>query len=107
MASRRAARPRRSAAPQRHRRAKPRPERPAVVVIGFGRMGGALALGLARAGWPLAVFPRSAESLRRAAGFGLRIADHDDLREAEVCLFAVPDAAVAPLSQTLLLDLGL
>jgi predicted short-subunit dehydrogenase-like oxidoreductase (DUF2520 family) len=77
------------------------------VVVGFGRMGGALALGLLRAGWPVCVFPRSGDSLRRAAGYGLRIADHDDLAEAELCLFAVPDGAVQGLTQALLVDLGL
>src|SRR5919197_2577888 len=108
MGVRRSARPRRSPVrPQRHTRRNPLPERPRTVVVGFGRMGGALALGLLRAGWPVCVFPRSGESLRRAANYGLRIADHDDLTDAEVCLFAVPDGAIQGLAQTLLMDLGL
>jgi predicted short-subunit dehydrogenase-like oxidoreductase (DUF2520 family) len=108
MGVRRSARPRRSPAPpKRHTRRSPPPDRPRTVVVGFGRMGGALALGLHRAGWPVCVFPRSGESLRRAAAFGLRIADHEDLGDSEICLFAVPDAAIHGLAQTLLVDLGL
>lgn len=109
MPARRAARPRRTlAGPTRSTRSRQRkPERPRLVIVGFGRVGGALALGLKRAGWPVSVFPRSGESLRRAAGLGLTIADHDHLHDADVCVFAVPDAVVAPLSQSLLLDLGL
>ena len=108
MAVRRSARPRRSPAqPKRHTRRTPPSDHPRTVVLGFGRMGGALALGLYRAGWPVSVFPRSGESLRRAAGYGLRIADHDDLSAAEVCLFAVPDSAIQSLAQTMLVDLGL
>jgi predicted short-subunit dehydrogenase-like oxidoreductase (DUF2520 family) len=108
MAVRRSARPRRSpATPKRHTRRSPTSDRSRTVVLGFGRMGGALALGLLRAGWPVSVFPRSGESLRRAAGYGVRIADHDDLAGAQVCLFAVPDSAIQGLAQTMLLDLGL
>ena len=108
MPTRRAARPRRVAPrPQRRTRSKPRDDRPSVVVVGFGRMGGALALGLERAGWPVSVFPRSGESLRRAASLGLLIADHDALQDANIALLAVPDSAVQSVTQTLLLDLGL
>lgn len=108
MPARRAARPRRTPkGPTRSTRTRQKPEHPRILIVGFGRMGGALALGLKRAGWPVTVFPRSGESLRRAAEFGLVIADHDDLRDADLCIFAVPDTVVAPLSQNLLLDLGL
>ncbi len=78
-----------------------------MVVVGFGRMGGALALGLRRAGWPVSVFPRSGESLRRAASLGLVIADHDALQDANIALLAVPDSAVESVTQSLLLDFGL
>ena len=40
---------------------------PRVVIVGFGRVGGALALGLQAAQWDVAVLPRSADSVRRAA----------------------------------------
>jgi len=43
------------------------------------------------AGWP-----RSAESVRRAAAARVVLADHDDLRTAQVCVLAVPDSAVSP-----------
>lgn len=108
MPTRRAARPRRNPAPpKRSTRTRKKPERPRVVVVGFGRMGGALAIGLKRTGWPVTVFPRSGESLRRAVDAGLTLADHDDLHDADVCIFAVPDAVVPTLSASMLLDLGL
>jgi predicted short-subunit dehydrogenase-like oxidoreductase (DUF2520 family) len=106
--ARRSARPRRPAARPQHRtRSRTLPERPSVVVVGFGRMGGALALGLKRAGWPLCVFPRSGDSVRRAAALGLTIADHDALQGAQLVILAVPDAAVGTATQNLLLDLNL
>lgn len=80
--------------------------RPPVVIVGFGRLGGALALGLKRSGWPVTVFPRSAESVRRAAQLGLILAEHDALRAAKVCILAVPDGVVQGLTQSLLPDLG-
>ena len=40
---------------------------PRVVIVGFGRVGGAIALGLREAGWDVAVLPRSADSVRKAA----------------------------------------
>ncbi|MBV9108898.1 MAG: NAD(P)-binding domain-containing protein, partial [Gemmatimonadetes bacterium] len=78
---------------------RPERPRPLVVIVGFGRLGGALALGLVRAGWPVAVFPRSGESVRRAAQLGLVLADHDALRAAKLCILAVPDTAVGELSR--------
>src|SRR5687768_4864586 len=108
MPPRRSARPRRAPAPpKRSTRTRVRSDRPTVVIVGFGRMGGALALGLQRAKWDVSVFPRSGESLRRAVEMGLRIADHESLQDAQVCIFAVPDSAVASMAQNMLLDLGL
>lgn len=68
--------------------------RPSVLIIGFGRVGGALALGLKAAKWPVSALPRSAESVRRAATLQIPLADHDTLRAAQVCVLAVPDGAV-------------
>ena len=65
--------------------------KPRVVVVGFGRLGGALSLRLKAAGWPVAVLPRSTESVRKAARLGLKLADHDDLSAAVLCVLAVPD----------------
>ncbi|MFZ5469981.1 MAG: DUF2520 domain-containing protein [Myxococcota bacterium] len=75
--------------------------KPQVVVVGFGRLGGALSLGLKRAGWPVSVFPRSGDSVRRVTKMNLPLADHDALREADLCLLAVPDSAVGWLASTL------
>jgi predicted short-subunit dehydrogenase-like oxidoreductase (DUF2520 family) len=77
-----------------------------IVIVGFGRVGGALALGLQKAKWPVSVFPRSDSSVRRAASLGVRLADHDDLKSAAMCMLAVPDAAIADVAQTLIDDLG-
>lgn len=108
MPPRRAARPRRTTAPpKRSTRPKKTPDRPRLVIVGYGRMGGALALGLLRAGWPVSVFPRSGESLRRAVDHGHVIADLESLRDADVCLFAVPDSQVATVAKSMMLDLGL
>lgn len=79
---------------------------PRVVIVGFGRVGGALALGLKRAGWPVAVLPRSGDAVRRAATARVTLADHDDLRAADVCILAVPDAAVGPAMELVEEDLG-
>lgn len=87
-------------------RAEAKRRRPAVVIIGFGRLGGALALGLKRSGWPVSVLPRSDASVRRAAELGLRLAEHEALSAAELCVLAVPDKVVASLARELLPDLG-
>lgn len=79
---------------------------PRVVIVGFGRVGGALALGLQAAQWDVAVLPRSADSVRRAASLRVFLADHDDLRAAQLCLLAVPDSAVVPAMELVEEDLG-
>lgn len=76
------------------RRGEGRGEGPSVVVVGFGRIGGALCLGLKAAGWNVSTLPRSADSVRRAAANRVTLADHDDLSAAKLCILAVPDAAV-------------
>ena len=86
---------------------KPKPTRtPRVVIVGFGRVGGALALNLKALKWDVTVLPRSTESVRRAASLGLVLADHDALRRADVCLLAVPDGAVALAAAMVNDDLG-
>jgi predicted short-subunit dehydrogenase-like oxidoreductase (DUF2520 family) len=77
-----------------------------VAIVGFGRLGGALALGLKRAGWPLTVLPRSDASVRRAAEMNVQLAEHDALKAAQLCILAVPDAAVAAVARTLTADVG-
>lgn len=81
-------------------------KRPGVVIVGFGRLGGALGLRLKEAGWPVWALPRSAEAVRRAVRFNVPLADHDALREAKLCILAVPDAAVASLAAQMDEDLG-
>ena len=87
------------------RRARPR-ARLSVVIIGFGRTGGALARGLMRAGWPVRIFPRSGESMRRAAALNIPLADHDALRQADLAVLAVPDNAVPLAAKMVHADLG-
>jgi len=74
--------------------------------MGFGRLGGALALGLQRAGWPVSVFTRSGASLRSAVAHGLRIADQEDLASAAAVFLSVPDDAVASAAALVAADLG-
>ncbi len=87
-------------------RARPGKIHPKVVVVGFGRLGGAVALGLRKAGWPVTVFPHSGESVRRAVQLKLKLADHEALRAAELCLLAVPDNVVARATASVKEDLG-
>jgi len=77
-----------------------------VVIAGFGRLGGALALGLRARGWPVAVFPRSETSVRRAVELGITLADHEHLAGAAACVLAVPDRAVRERAEALAEDLG-
>lgn len=79
---------------------------PRVVIVGFGRVGGALALGLRKARWEVTVLPRSQDSVRRAAQGGFRLAEHDALRAAELCILAVPDAQVPNAAELVLEDLA-
>ena len=80
--------------------------RPPVVIVGFGRLGGALGLRLREADWPVWALPRSAEAVRRAVRFNVPLADHDALRAARLCVLAVPDAAVGPVAAQVVEDLG-
>lgn len=77
-----------------------------MVIVGFGRVGGAIALGLQEAGWDVAVLPRSGDSVRKAASLRVFLADHDDLRTAQLCVLAVPDSAVLPAMELVEDDLG-
>lgn len=95
---------RKPASPKWRRREKD--ARPRVVIVGFGRVGGALALGLRAAGWPVSTLPRSADSVRRAAAMRIPLADHEALGSADVCVLAVPDAAVPHALELIDEDLG-
>jgi predicted short-subunit dehydrogenase-like oxidoreductase (DUF2520 family) len=72
-----------------------------VVVVGMGRLGGALALALAGRRWPVRVLSRAEEGRRRAEALGLTSATRKDLTRARVCLLCVPDAAVPSVAREL------
>lgn len=80
--------------PQPVRAAPPRALRPPVVIAGFGRLGGALALGLRERGWPVSVSAASPASVRAARKHDLPLADDAALRAARVLLVTVQDGAV-------------
>ncbi len=101
-------------APTRSRRTRPSDVKPRtkaskrspVVIVGFGRVGGALAVALRSAGWPVSVLPRSGEAVRRAAAMKVPLADHESLKSAGFCILAVPDAAVASVSESIADDVA-
>ena len=80
--------------------------RPRVVVVGLGRLGGALASQLSRAGFPVRVRTRSVSGRRTAKGLRLREASEADLREARLCFLTVPDGAVAQVAAAVAPALG-
>jgi predicted short-subunit dehydrogenase-like oxidoreductase (DUF2520 family) len=79
----------------------PRPRRPRVVVVGAGRLGGALALALAARRWPVRVLARSESGQRRALELGLKLVSGDEVARARVCLLCVPDQAVPTVAEAL------
>jgi len=83
-----------------------RATRQPLVIVGFGRLGGALALGLRARRWPVAVFPRSDASVRRAVELGFHLADHEALAGAAACILAVPDRVIRERAEVLAPDLG-
>jgi predicted short-subunit dehydrogenase-like oxidoreductase (DUF2520 family) len=96
----------RAGPPSRKSRTAEHASLPSLAIVGVGRTGGALALGLQRAGWPVRIFPRSGQSTRRAAALHLPLADHEALQQADVCVLAVPDNAVPLATKMVLSDLG-
>ncbi|HYV46894.1 MAG TPA: DUF2520 domain-containing protein, partial [Myxococcaceae bacterium] len=76
------------------------------MIVGFGRLGGALSLGLRARRWPVAVFPRSSSSVRRAAALGFELADHETLASATTCILAVPDRVIRERAEALAPDLS-
>ena len=77
------------------------PHRPRLLVVGLGRLGGALASQLQRAGFQVRVRTRSASGRRTAKGLGLREAGEADLRKARICLLTVPDGALGAVASAL------
>lgn len=78
----------------------------AVVIVGVGRLGGALGRTLQAAGWQVHVLARSAPARRRARSLRLALADDGALKRARLCLLCVPDAAVGEAAQQVAPRLG-
>ena len=78
-----------------------RGKQPKVAIFGVGRVGGALAVGLVRAGWDVFVVARSRDSRRRASALGLPVAEPGALGAASICILAVPDPAVSSVAREL------
>lgn len=87
------------------RRGRAVSQRPPVVIVGAGRLGGALGLALSAKRWPVRLHSRGDEGRQRAEALGLKPASPADLKQARVVLLCVPDASVptvaAELSATL------
>src|SRR5690606_7731314 len=98
--------PSRSASSSHSRPTGTRALRPPVVVVGFGRLGGALALQLSDAGWPVTVSAESEVSRRAAKRAGLQLANEVDLTQAAVALIVVRDDAVHARTRALLSQFG-
>lgn len=87
--------------PGPRRRAGPSKRRPPVVIVGMGRLGGALGLALQAKRWPVRIHSRTDEGRERAEALGLKTAAPADLKRARVILLCVPDAAVPAVAQAL------
>ncbi len=72
-----------------------------MVIVGSGRLGGALALALASKRWPVRVLSRSDEGNHHTEALGLKPASAQDLRRARLCLLCVPDKAVPEVARWL------
>ena len=66
-----------------------------VLVVGLGRLGGALATQLQARGWAVRVRTRSPSGRRAAKALRLREATEAETRAAPLCFLTVPDGAVA------------
>ena len=75
-------------------------------MVGVGRLGSALSVQLARAGWPVRVRTQSPAGRRQARRLGLVEADGQALSRAELCLLTVPDAAVEAVARSVAPRLG-
>ncbi|HYH98239.1 DUF2520 domain-containing protein [Hyalangium sp.] len=77
-----------------------------VLVVGGGRLGGALALSLSARGWPVSVLSRTEVGRRRVQPLGLKPATPRHLAQARVALLCVPDQAVPEVARELARTLG-
>ncbi len=81
-------------------------QRPRIVVVGAGRLGGALARALAARRWPVRVLSRSEGGGHRLEALGLKPATPPELAQAQVALLCVPDKAVPQVARELSRTLG-
>jgi predicted short-subunit dehydrogenase-like oxidoreductase (DUF2520 family) len=77
-----------------------------VVVVGGGRLGGALALSLSARRWPVSVLSRTEEGRARVRALGLKPATPRELEQARVALLCVPDKAVPEVAREMARTLG-
>jgi predicted short-subunit dehydrogenase-like oxidoreductase (DUF2520 family) len=84
----------------------PLAQRPKIVIVGGGRLGGALALSLSARRWPVSVHSRTEEGRRRVRALGLKPATPKELTEARVALLCVPEKAVPEVARELAKTLG-
>ncbi len=82
------------------------PVRPRLLVVGLGRLGGALASQLQAAGWQVRVRTRSPSGRRQAKGLRLREASDKETRAAQLCFLTVPDGAVASVAASVARDIS-
>ncbi len=80
--------------------------RPRVLVVGSGRLGGALALSLSARRWPVSVLSRSEEGQSRVESLGLKPATAKDVARARIALLCVPDKAVPETARDMSRTLG-
>jgi predicted short-subunit dehydrogenase-like oxidoreductase (DUF2520 family) len=80
--------------------------RPRIVIVGFGRVGGALSFALRKAGYAVAALPRSGGSVRAATKARIPLAELETLARANLCFLTVPDRAVPEVAEQLEPDLG-
>ncbi len=72
-----------------------------MVIVGAGRLGGALGLALSAKRWPVRLYSRGDEGRQRAEALGLKPATPADLKRARAVLLCVPDAAVPTVAREL------
>lgn len=80
--------------------------RPRILVVGGGRLGGALALSLSARRWTVRVHSHSDEGRSRVLALGLKPATPKDLEQSQVALLCVPDKAVPQVAREMARALG-
>ncbi|MDC0707938.1 DUF2520 domain-containing protein [Stigmatella sp. ncwal1] len=84
----------------------PRSRRPPLLIVGAGRLGGALALSLSARRWPVRVLSRTEAGRDRVKALGLKPATDTEVRQARVCLLCVPDSSVPQVAREMDRQLG-